>query len=308
MKKFLIQIAIFFAIVAVVDVSLGQLFHYLQTTKAGSRTGNEYYACKKTNEDVIIMGSSRAMHHYVPKIITEKTGMSCFNVGQDGNGIILQYGRWKMISERYAPKLIIYDITTSYDLEENDNMAYISRLKPFCWDTSVKSYVVSLFPMEKIKLYSGMYRYNYWFLEIVANCLSERDFKGEAGYEPKYEHIRSEIVNRPRREKIQSINTDTVKLHYLEQLVKEAQAKGTQVMFVVSPVWRGGIYAPAVYAEVEKMAHHYGIQYLQYMDSEICDDPDCFKDSNHLNDKGARVFTEDLASHIQIPPFNSFNP
>ena len=62
MKKFLIQIAIFFAIVAVVDVSLGQLFHYLQTTKAGGRTGNEYYACKKTNEDVIIMGSSRAMH------------------------------------------------------------------------------------------------------------------------------------------------------------------------------------------------------------------------------------------------------
>lgn len=93
------------------------------------------------------MGSSRASHHYVPEIISEKLGMSCFNAGQDGNGIILQYGRWKMLSERYTPKLIIYDINPGFDMVVNDNMTYVDRLKPFCYEVAVKNYVSSIFPM-----------------------------------------------------------------------------------------------------------------------------------------------------------------
>ena len=88
----LIYVAIFFAIVAVVDFSLGRTFHFLQA-RAGGITGAEYYVCEKVTEDIIIMGSSRASHHYVPEIISEELGMSCFNAGRDGNGIILQYGR-----------------------------------------------------------------------------------------------------------------------------------------------------------------------------------------------------------------------
>lgn len=300
MKRFLIQIAIFFAIVSVVDVSLGKLFHYMQSTKAGGRSGAEYYACEKTNEDVIIMGSSRASHHYVPEIISQKLGVSCFNAGQDGNGIILQYGRWKMISERYAPKLIIYDISAGFDLTENDNMTYVDRLKPFCGDASVKGYVASLFPMEKIKLFSCMYRYNYKFLEIASDCLNQVDFMAKAGYIPLNGHIRSEIINRPREEKIQSINTDAYKLHYLEQLVKEAQAAGTKMVFVVSPSWKGGAHSIEAFAAVQDIACRYGVQFYDYIDSYICDNPDYFEDSSHLNDKGARVFTNDIVSHIQI--------
>ena len=111
MKKFILHILVFFAIVTAVDYVAGKVFRYIQI-KAGGRTGAEWYACKEMKEDIIIMGSSRAIHHYVPRIIADSLGMSCFNAGQDGNGIILQYGRWKMISERYTPKLIIYDVNT----------------------------------------------------------------------------------------------------------------------------------------------------------------------------------------------------
>ena len=109
MKTYVLRILLFFGIVAVVDVAAGKVFHYLQANKAGGRTGAEYHACRESNEDIIILGSSRASHHYIPRIIEDGLGMTCFNAGQDGNGIILQYGRWKMISERYTPKMIIYD-------------------------------------------------------------------------------------------------------------------------------------------------------------------------------------------------------
>ena len=54
MKRFIINILVFFGIVAAVDVVAGKVFGYLQANVAGGRTGAEYYACKKSSEDVII--------------------------------------------------------------------------------------------------------------------------------------------------------------------------------------------------------------------------------------------------------------
>lgn len=299
MKKFILHIVIFFAIVAAVDIASGKVFRFIQA-KAGGRTGAEFYACEKATEDIIIMGSSRASHHYVPEIIFEKLGMSCFNAGQDGNGIILQYGRWKMISERYTPKLLIYDVSSGFDLADNDNMTYVDRLKPFCSNNSVKNYVATLFPMENIKTLSQMYCFNYKFIEMASDCLRDDDFLLKAGYIPLYGHIRDEVVNKVSAEKESSITTDNVKLFYLEQLIKEANGVGVKVVFVVSPTWKGGYLKKEAYSVISAMADKYGVPFIDYIESDICDNPDYFEDSSHLNDKGARAFTEDFVSHIQI--------
>ena len=51
-------------------------------------------------------------------------------------------------------------------------------------------------------------------------------------------------------------------------------------------------------SSIKSMTERYGVQFLEYVDSEICDNPDNFEDSSHLNDKGARSFTEDFVSRI----------
>ena len=157
MKKFLINIAVFFAIVAVVDFSLGKVFYWLQSSEAKGRTQTEYYICNDLKEDILVMGSSRATHHYVAKMISDSLGVTCFNGGQDGNGILLQYGRWKMISKHHLPKVIIYDIEPSFDLMVDDNSRYIDRLKPYSIDRDVNKYIAELFPMERFKMLSGCY-------------------------------------------------------------------------------------------------------------------------------------------------------
>ena len=126
MKKFLINISIFIAIVAVVDISLGKTFYWLQSTKAKGRTQTEYYICNELNADILVMGSSRATHHYVAQMISDSLGKTCFNGGQDGNGIVLQYGRWKMIS------LLILLIPVT-DCTHHRNRNYrMSRLSATC--------------------------------------------------------------------------------------------------------------------------------------------------------------------------------
>ena len=299
MKRYLLQIVLFFAIVAVVDFAAGKLFRYVQANRAGGRTGAEWYACRESNEDIIIMGSSRASHHYVPQILSDSLGMSCFNAGQDGNGIILQYGRWKMISERYAPKVLIYDVTPGFDLQENDNMAYVDRLKPFCDDSEVKDYVADIFPIERWKLYSQMYRYNYKFLEMLLDCAKTKEDKLK-GYIPLQGQIRKEVVESASHVKVKQIEFDETKLHYLECLAQECRARNTQLIFVASPYFKAGSFNEETFSPVNNLAAKYGLPFYYLNVSEFTGNPNWFKDSHHLNDEGAKAFTAELVHHLTL--------
>lgn len=299
MKKFILHILLFFAILAVIDVAAGKVFWYLQSTRAGGRTGAEYYACKESNDDVIIMGSSRASHHYIPQIISDSLGLSCFNAGQDGNGIVLQYGRWKMLTERHSPKVLIYDVNIVFDLCQNDNMTYVDRLKPFCNDNTVRNYVSEIFPMERVKLLSQMYRYNYKFLEILFDCTRSCDINN--GYEPLFGEIRQEIVDdadavMEERE----IVVDKIKIHYLEKLIKECKENGTILFFVASPAFRGSIYGEKSFSAVKELSTKYDVPFYYYYKSRYSENPLIFKDSQHLNDQGATLFTSDIVSQIHL--------
>ena len=223
--------------------------------------------------------------------------MSCFNAGQDGNGIILQYGRWKMIQERYAPKMIIYDVTPGFDLVVNDNMAYIDRLKPFCDDSEVRKYVASIFPMERWKMFSQMYRYNYKFLEMGADCMKSKE-DGKKGYIPLYGQIRKEIVWGNKTSKSSEINYDETKLQQLECLAQECKAANTQLIFVVSPYYKGGGYGLELFEPVANIASKYDVPFYFLNEGEFIEKPEIFKDSHHLNDEGAYAFTNSLISRM----------
>ncbi len=297
MKKFLINIAIFFALVGAIDFAAGRMFIKLQSSFAKGETGSEYYICNCLKEDILIMGSSRAAHHYVSKIFADSLGATCYNGGQDGNGIVMQYGRWKMISKHHLPKVIIYDIEPAFDLSGGDNERYIDRLKPYAYDADVKEYIASLFPLENLKLTSWMYRYNYKFLEIISDCMRYSEVNN--GYKPQYGHIRQELIDKQGKEvNGRPIEFNEEKKKILTDLVKEAQEKGIKVILVSSPYWKG--YSNFDMRVVKELAAMMNVPFIDYSDSEIRNNPDWFADSMHLNDDGAQVFTADLISRIKV--------
>ena len=72
--------------------------YVVKNIEVGGR-GRDNYICDKSVDDILIFGSSRAVHHYNSSMIEDSLGMSCYNCGDDGNGIILSYGRLSMISQ-----------------------------------------------------------------------------------------------------------------------------------------------------------------------------------------------------------------
>ena len=169
MKKFVSKVIWFLIGLVVLDVLVGLGARYLVGHAKGGDTGLNNYICHEMKDECIVFGSSRGMHHYDPNIIADSLGMSCWNCSLDGNGIILMYGRYKMLSARYTPKMLIYDVQTSFDLLENDNHKYLRNLRYYYDDPGVDSIFWRVDPLERLKMLSNCYRYNYQWLQLISD-------------------------------------------------------------------------------------------------------------------------------------------
>ena len=130
MKRFLLKVVLFFIMLAAVDAAIGFALRHMEQNAKGGFTFRDNFICDQMETDILISGSSRCIRHYNPQIIMDSLGLSCYNSGQMGNGIILNYGRLRMISERKKPSIVIYDLHPPFDLlRGEDNHRYLTWLK-----------------------------------------------------------------------------------------------------------------------------------------------------------------------------------
>ena len=293
MKKYLIKIALFFVAVAVVDVLFGMACQYMNDHSKGGGVKSRHYVCKESTEDVLVFGSSRAKHHYVPNVIEDSLGMTCYNTGEDGNGIILCYGFLKMITERYSPKLIIYDVT-GFDMFEDDNMRYLDLMKPYYYEKGIDSIFWSVYPKTRIMMLSNLYRYNTTCISVIGNYIHPMNYypKGylalnkTMGYEPEIKEVKERAI-------------DTLKIYYFEQFICLTQKKGIPLVCCVSPLYK----APkddSNYKSIKQLCRQYDVPFLYYgAEPEIAFEKCFFQDRIHMNDTGANVYTSKLMKKIK---------
>lgn len=293
MKKFLVKILLFFLCVAVLDCLFGIAMQYMNDRPKGGGSKSRYYVCKESYEDVLIFGSSRAKHHYVPDVIEDTLGMTCYNAGEDGNGIILSYGFLKMISTRYLPKLIIYDVT-GFDMYEDDNFKYLDILKPFYYEPGIDSLFWKVEPKTRVMMLSNLYRYNTTCLRVIGNFVHPM-----VNYPKGYSALHRTMEYEPEITFKKAGTVDSVKLGFFEKFLKCANERGISMVCCVSPSYKPQIDT-AYYAPVKELCDRYNIVFLDDMsDSEISSNKEYFQDSRHLNDTGARLFTSKLAKFIK---------
>ena len=116
MKRNTFRVILFVLFIIGFDQSFGLVCRYLNSHAKSGDTAKHYYIAEQCNEDILIFGSSRAEVTYDPQIIKDSLGMTAYNCGSANSSILLQYGRLKMITQRYCPKLVILDMTTFFDI------------------------------------------------------------------------------------------------------------------------------------------------------------------------------------------------
>lgn len=290
MKRFICYMALFLGLILLIDRLSGICFDYLNSHAIGGDTANQYYVCKQTDEDILIFGSSRANHHYIPSIIEDSLDVSCYNCGIDGNGILLHYGRYRLITDRYTPKIIIYDLVTAFDISQNDNLKYLDQLKQYHDEAGIIDLFDDVSPMERYKLYSKLYQYNTKFIQMLSDNIRPQQLVIK-GYKPIYKTMDYEPKAQEPGKKV--LTVDSLKLKYLEKLIMDTQTKGIRLIFMISPNYKAK--SSVEFDAAKEIIARYGLPlYDFYSDEEISFDKSLFGDSFHMNDKGAQTFTRKI--------------
>ena len=296
MKRFLIQIAAFLAIVVVVDLVFGFAFRQIESKAKGGFTYRDNYISNKLETDILVSGSSRCVRHYNPQILSDSLGMTCYNSGQMGNGIILNYGRLKMVDERKKPKIVIYDLIPEFDLlEGEDNHRYLTWLKSHYEREGISDIFESIDKTEKYKMQSRMYRYNSRWVEMMIDYLHPISDARNDGFSPLTGEMDKTKIRAKDEESNKNYVFDELKLSYINKMIDEVG--DAQLYFVVSPSWYG--MDSLRFEPVKSICRERGIPFIDFSnDPKYVHQDEFFKDGNHMNAKGADEFTRDLLRYL----------
>ena len=295
MKKFLIKIILFFAIVAGIDFASGICFDRIVSISTTTGLGRDNHICNNGTEDILVFGSSRGLHHYNTRMMTDSLGIPCYNCSEDGQGIILNYARLRMIQQRHNPKILIYDIEPAYDIYQDDNHRYINWLKIHSNQSGIMDIISSVDQTEKYKQVSRLYRYNSKLILLLLSLkhLNDRD-DYNTGYIPLYGKLTEQ--QKQINPSISSTQIDTLKLHYMESLIKSLPV--TKILFVISPAWHGK--DKDYFKPIDQLCQKYKIELIDYSDNpKYLHNDEYYNDVLHLNNIGADEFTRDIIARLK---------
>ena len=297
---FCLKVIVFVLLLFLVDRGVGCVFiamkDYGLETNAENMWLKTAFVVEKVDADVLIIGSSKASHHYVPTIIADSLQMTVYNCGQDGCFFLYQNCMINMVLDRYKPQIIIWDIqpecfNKSNNIREYQNIRYLS---PYYgknhWSTA---YINGEGRVMSIKMQAKMFAYNSKIFNYVFPLVAKSSIT-EHGYIPlpisgyDYPVLASDFND----------NSDYIpcddKFELLARTIERCQIKGVKLNLFVSPKYaiKSDAYNQGL-QNIQNISEKLGVVCLDCSsDSIFMNNGTLFKDASHLNDKGARVFTE----------------
>ena len=270
------------------DYAFGKLGTYLLDHAISGSSEKNKYICDRTSEEILIMGSSRAVHHYDPTIIEDSLGLSCYNCGYDGCGSITAYGLLSILTERYSPRAILYEITPEFDYlkADKDNTKYLGPLKMFYDRNGIDSIFIKIDAKEQFKMQSRMYRMNSSFIQLLSENMMKRNLTVK-GYHTKKQVMEYEPTI---QEEDIDLEYDSLKMDCLNRIIEICKNKHINLVFYVSPSYKNNCFLKYQYAKA--LADKKKISFINHScDTAFVNRKDLFYDAGHMNHDGATSYT-----------------
>ena len=300
-KTFFLKLLIIGSIILILDQGLGKLMKHYYYKIDHAEQGRTTYAIDLTRDDILILGSSRASHHYVPAIISDSLGSSCYNAGKDKQGLFYCQAVLNAVFKRHIPKMVILDLSPNSFEKTEMELDELSILLPYYRNhPEIKPIVNKRSKWEWIKTYSSLYCYNSLALQILFNNISnQRDENETNGYVPlgKKENIpllpgtMFSIDNHP----------DEKLITVFKDLISTTRLNKCKLIVVVSPIYYYLENSTADLELAKRICDQENIGYFDYSQSPafIDNGPALFSDKQHLNNTGAILFSQTLCSDIK---------
>ena len=294
MKKFIINILLFTALIVVIDFAYGLVCKYLVSNTHSGDTARTAGLFLKNQYDIMVMGSSRCVCHYDDKLMSDSLGVSVINAGEKGNGIILMYGRYSLIPKDRKPRVLIYDVEPSFDVlayeKDDKNKRYLGGLKFYYDEKEIQSIFKDVDWHEPLKMQSCLFRYNSNLFVILRDYIRKGAPKMSC-YNPSYnQYVAATGVNKNVHR-----GFDDAKLAYMEKMMVDTKRDGVQMVVVASPKYK----AETMYQlePIKDLCEHNGIPFWDYYTT--MQEEQWFCNDMHLNYEGSQEFSKTIVQRIK---------
>lgn len=295
MKKFVIFIIGFLLCFLIVLISLDLVFTTVYSN-AEPRTKFQYLRSLEGKKiDYIFIGSSRVNSGIVPSVIKSKVNRTVLNLGFHYAHLGDIYTVLQLV-KKYKIKSDSIFIQVDYMYNENrgvsHNLPY--ELAPFFWENEIiRDYLIDHVGVDKAIYYLPFVRYcrnetKMGFREIFANLIGKKNSElSDKGYDPLEGIEQQNVGHRTLPSEI------SVKNIYHEKIKYFGKANNMNIIFYCAPFCK----------------HTNNIDYVKKLKVKIPDlydfstvikEDSLFVNCFHLNDAGARKFTEIFAEKLII--------
>jgi len=294
------KLLLFLIILLFCDFIVGNILRYFYFKQESGLQYRTTYSIENTKADVIILGSSRANHHYHSEVFEKRLKMTCYNAGRDGNSLFYHYAVLKGILTRYSPKIVILDFIYGEFRADQSDYEKLSILLPYYKNHPEIRSIVDLQGYKvKLKIISSIYPFNSSLLTIlIGNTEYNKKRKEDVkGYIPL-----QKVWKEPLKKDIESIKrykTDSIKVNIFKSLIEDCKKAKVKLFVICSPIFVKYDNQDQSVQLAKDIANHENIVFLDFSQASIfLQNPSYFQDPGHLNDDGAKVFSNMLIDSI----------
>jgi hypothetical protein len=305
MKKFIKHFLLFVAPIVIlayfVDVFISNNLKKCNGVAIGEYTTWNDLNEGKINSDIVIYGSSRAWKHLSPKIITQKTNISAYNLGIEGHNFWLQNLRHKiLLKKNKKPKLIIFSVDI-FTLQKNKDLYNSEQFLPYMlWNNQIEETTISYNGFNRFDYNIPLIRYYGKYKEVVTAVSvflkpTNNKIKRVNGYQGQNKKWSDDFSKAKLKMNKYKISLDEKTVVLFEKFLKDMNEEGVKVVFVYTPEFIEGQKFIQGRKELislySKFSKQYNIPFYDFSKDAICYRKDFFYNSNHLNKEGAELFT-----------------
>lgn len=263
--------------------------------------GRIHYGLFDTENEAIIVGSSRGKMHYDPNILADSLGLDFYNIGNNSYRVNMVCCLVNTILDRYSPKLILWEISSTdwlitYEEPFEEYYPYYNRLP----------YVKQMYDEQKpnwndrLKMKSNLYCYNSMFGKMFHAYSSQKKNENRGFRNTITVSHMKEVKNLYTEKKDTSTNfgNNSAKVR---RILDRAKEKNVQIVFTLSP--RAFIPKTATepaYREFLKIVEEYDVPFLNNeFHPYFLDHLELFYDKWHLTLEGSEIYTHIIVQQLR---------
>ena len=296
MKKTFLWFVLFLMGLVAIDFLSGLVSKplLLDEPDAGSNHSNFKQSLYDKDADILLLGASKANHHYINDSLEQHFRMSVFNCGIDGDNIVTSRTQFDAMKERRLPKMVILDLSGG-QLGSDWESVFLTHkvyegIEPH-YTSVAKEYLST---KRRIMLLSSLYKLNEEIPDLLLSYIQGQN--GNNGFSPLL-GTNANISHITKTDKkpyvIGEVQRDN--LDYIVSCCKEHSIK---LVVVYSPTLI--TYNNGVTQSFADYCSENNVPFFNYeSDTLYTNHPEYFKDYNHLNIIGAKVFTKDIINKIE---------